>query len=193
MTSTPDSHPLIDALGEREARYWIWVFADAQSVGLVIESKKMYFSPSASARAAGIRSGDRALLYTTRGAFGNPNLDASRIIGCAAVSSATEEFSRERVFGGRPVRASCNFVLTQLAPYRTGEQFRNHVSSLKFLQSNQQWGQTLRRSPVEIPRSDFEHLHKHFCAMNSASLYEAMLSWKYAMSVKRSKQTSKAR
>lgn len=50
----------------------------------------MAFPSAAAARARRIRAGDRAVLYTSRGAFHNPTRDEARLVGLATVTGACE-------------------------------------------------------------------------------------------------------
>jgi transposase-like protein len=63
----------------RGGRRWVWVFGEIDGLRWVVEYQRMAFPPSAEPQVRRTAQGDRALLYTTRGAYHNPTSDAPRL------------------------------------------------------------------------------------------------------------------
>ena len=158
-------------------RYWIWVFSGKSPAREVLRSSTMYFSASASARAEQIQAEDFALMYSTRGAYGNPNKDESRIFGEVRVSGSLIHLASGQEIGGRIMNSKCSFEVVALAAFRTGLTFRPHIEKLNFLSGVVAWGQKFRQSPLKISKPDYEYLAGELRKSLTESSDDALVSW----------------
>lgn len=133
---------------------WIWVLGDIAGLRWVIEHDTMAFAGRSQSRASTIRPGNRAVLYVTRGAFGNPASDQARLAGLVEVTSKPH-------FGGPVIIAEREFDLflgfnpIALLPERQGPAVRDLVDRLELVRRPGVWGQYFRSSPIKLSEADF--------------------------------------
>lgn len=108
---------------EGQSRRWIWIFGEVAGLRWVVDNQQMAFPPASRARARRIRAGDRAVLYTSRGAFHNPTRDEARLAGLATVTGACK-LSEEIEIAGREFTWACPITVDVLLPERQGPSVR---------------------------------------------------------------------
>jgi hypothetical protein len=64
------------------AATYLLVIGDREALGWILSAERMAFPDFRRAETRSLKSGDRLLIYTTRGCFKNPTRDRGRIIGC---------------------------------------------------------------------------------------------------------------
>lgn len=136
--------------------YWVWVFGEADALDWVRGNEIMAFPSHADREMAQLREGDRAVLYTTRGAFHNPTRDDSRFVGVATVASPPARQERTVVVGGREFTWTCDVKFDLLLPRREGPAVRELAPRLELVEKPEVWGQYFRRSPIRVSEHDFE-------------------------------------
>jgi hypothetical protein len=128
------------------------ILGNLQGLAYVLREERMAFSPKRRVR---LDSGDHVFLYTTRGLFGNPKRDRSRIIGVAEVISAIKVFDSELYIDGRIYISGCKLKLKGLAPLGEGLVMNEIVESLDMFKPDPQtWSIRLRRSLVPLGKHD---------------------------------------
>ena len=128
------------------------ILGNLQGLAYVLREERMAFSPK---RRVQLSPGDEVFLYTTRGLFGNPTRDRSRIIGVARVTSPIKVFDSELNIDGRIYISGCRLSLTGLAPLGEGLPMNEVVDSLDMFKPDPRtWSIRLRRSLVPLGKRD---------------------------------------
>lgn len=138
-------------------RYWVWVFAEIAGLRWVAEQKQMAFPASATAKAARMRKGDRAVLYTSRGAFHNPTRDEARLVGLVTVTGDCEPLDGVEI-AGREFTWACPISVELLLPERQGPSVRELAPRLELVQRPESWGGYFRNPPIEVSEHDWQLL-----------------------------------
>lgn len=139
---------------DRTMANWILVFADHNALAQVITQRTMQFLPTQARRVQQLAVGDEAFLYTTRGAYRNPSLDRSRLVGHVTLTSPVRTSDQENFISGREASHFASISLNRLAAFRSGIDFRLLVEQLDLTRNRLHWGQMLRQSPVAISIAD---------------------------------------
>ena len=140
------------------AYYWVWVFGEITALRWVVEHEQMLFAEHQKRRLAGMRSGDRAVLYTTRGAFHNPTRDEARLVGLATVKTNPSQMDSPVMFGDREFPWAGPISIDLLLPERTGASVRDLVARLDLVKKPHAWSSYFRQSPIRIGRADFDRM-----------------------------------
>lgn len=138
-------------------RRWVWVFAEIAGLRWVAQQKQMAFPASAAVKAARMRKGDRAVLYTSRGAFHNPSRDEARLVGLATVTGPCEPVDGLEI-AGREFTWTCPITVDLLLPDRQGPRVRDLAARLDRVKRPEAWGGYFRNSPVEVNEHDWSVL-----------------------------------
>lgn len=138
-------------------RRWVWVFGNIEALRWVLQHQQMAFPSSAASRARRIQKGDRAVLYTSRGAYHNPNKDEARLAGLATVTGPCEPVERLEI-AGREFTWACPIRVDTQLPEREGPVVREVASQLELVKRPEVWGQYFRGSPCEIGEHDWQLL-----------------------------------
>lgn len=145
------------------------IIGDREALAWVLGESRMAF-PARQARVAlDLRSGDRLLLYTTRGCFHNPGRDRGRIIGSARVKGPVERLSRPVVIAERKFPVGCDLVLEQIAPYGDGVELQPLVTRLSVFPDPATWSAWMRRALLVLPPKDAALLSRQLGAVATES------------------------
>lgn len=139
-----------DTEGERR---WVWVFGEVAGLRWMAEQQRMAFPASAAAKAPWTREGDRAVLYTSRGAFHNPTPDEARLVGLVTVTGDCEPLDGVEI-AGREFTWACPISIELLVPERQDPSVRELTPRLELVQRPEGWGGYFRRSPIEVSEHD---------------------------------------
>lgn len=101
-----------------------------------------------------ISVGDRALIVTTRSAYGNPAVDETRVRGLARVTGGPRTVG-DLSIGGREFGKVCEIEILTLLPRGQGLLLKNFAHKLEFIRKPEHWGQYIRNPPVLLPTDDF--------------------------------------
>jgi hypothetical protein len=104
-------------IGERDGLAW------------VLRNQRMAFPKARLRDAEALKAGDRLLMYTTRGCFGNPTRDRGRVMGEASVKSLATLFKPPIKIAGRSFGSSIQLDIRSLAPARSGVELAPLVSN----------------------------------------------------------------
>jgi hypothetical protein len=143
---------------EDEPGYWVWVFGEIAALRWVVEHRQMPFAGHQQRRLAAMRAGDRAVLYTTRGAFHNPTRDQARLVGLVTVDASPSQADQPVAFGDREFTWACPIRIELLLPERTGASVRALVPDLDLVKKPHAWSSYFRQSPIRIGQDDFERM-----------------------------------
>lgn len=137
---------------------YLLVLGDRQALGWVVDTQRMAF-----ARYQGdvsrLDTGDRLLLYTTRGCFRNPGVDRGRLIGTAIVTSKPSLLDDPPKFGDREYPYGINLNIQTLTPFRTGPTLTERIGQIASLRYGQRgWETALRRSLVPLAPAEYRRL-----------------------------------
>ncbi len=138
-----------------DQRFWLIVIGDAKSLKWVIENGRMGFRSTV--KAADIKQSDPFIIYTSRGAYGNPTKDESQI--AAEGRFSTSVINEEVTIGDETFPKSCAVKFSVVLPPRKGVTFRPLVSQLDFVgRSERRWPSAVHRTLVPLTQSDFRLL-----------------------------------
>jgi hypothetical protein len=112
---------------------------------------------SAAPQARRTTQGDRAVLYTTRGAYHNPTRDEVRLVGVATVTGSCEPAEVLEI-AGREFAWACPITVALLLPDRQGPRVRELAARLDRVKRPEAWGGYFRSSPVEVNEHDWSVL-----------------------------------
>ena len=138
-----------------QANYWVWVFGEISALRWVVEHQRMVFAEHQEPWLMSMSQGDRAVLYTTRGAFHNPTRDEARFVGLATVRARPEKLESPERLGEREFAVACKIGIDLLLPERTGASVRDVVPGLDFVKKPHAWSAYFRRSPIRVEQDDF--------------------------------------
>jgi hypothetical protein len=138
--------------------YWVWVFGEIAALRWVIEHQQMLFADHQQRRLSTMRAGDRAVLYTSRGAFHNPTRDEARLVGLATVKARPSQPQSSTAFGVREFTWACPIDLDLMLPERTGASVRALVPELDMVKKPHAWSSYFRQSPISIGEDDFARM-----------------------------------
>ena len=141
-----------------EPTFWVWVFGEITALHWVVEHEQMLFAEHQKRRLTPMRVGDRAVLYTTRGAFHNPTRDEARLVGLATVQASPAHQEHPVMVGDREFTWACPVSIDLLHPERTGASVRNLVPTLDLVKKPPPWSSYFRQSPIRIGRADFDRM-----------------------------------
>ena len=138
---------------------WMWIFGDVEGYRWVLDRSRMAFAEAQASRVTGMATGDKAILYTSRGAFGNPMRDTSRLVGIVELSGAVKR--------GKPVKLAdrtfnlfARFEKIRILPERKGPGIAALIGRLECVKNARCWGQSFRRSPIKLTTKDFRILEE---------------------------------
>lgn len=134
--------------------HWVWVFGEIEGLRSVLASGEMGFRLSASERVHQMSTGDRAVLYESRGAFHNPTRDRSRLRGTTTVVGAPRQGDPLEILGVR-FELFVPFEVDVLLPERSGPEFKDLVPEMEFIRKKDAWGAYLRPNPIRVAPADF--------------------------------------
>ena len=141
-----------------ELGYWVWVFGEVTALRWVVEHEQMLFAEHQKRRLTQMRSEDRAVLYTTRGAFHNPTRDEARLVGLATVKANPSRREQPVMLSDREFPWACPISIDLLLPERTGASVRDLVPTLDLVKKPHAWSSYFRQSPISIGRADFDRM-----------------------------------
>lgn len=141
-------------MSEDPANYLV-VIGDRAALRWVLSTRQMAFPERRGGDARRLRAGDRLLLYTTRGCFGNPTRDRGRIIAAAAAASGVQHDDAPVRFAERTYPWRCALHIDRLAPFRTGAVLADHVDRLHAFPNKTAWSVYLRRPLVPLDDHDY--------------------------------------
>jgi predicted RNA-binding protein len=150
---------VIDVKGV-ENSFWIWVFDDDKGLGWVLQNNLMGFTARGPRCSRLIKKDDRAIIYTTSNARLAQRWGLSSVTGLITVLENVHEIEPIRIDErpGPPLQFSCAIRVDALLGPEAAPKMRDLIDNLSFIPRKEIWGQYLRRSPVAIPKSDFEFL-----------------------------------
>lgn len=140
-----------------ESNNYLIVISDREPLWWVLSEGRMAFAAQRARSAGGLRPGDKAYLYTTRGCFHNPTADRGRVIAEAVITSEVKPLDEPVVFS-RVFTVGCTLDIKALAPARTGLDLAEMVSSLHAFRVTTRWSVYLRRPLVPLDNHDAELL-----------------------------------
>lgn len=141
-----------------EPGWWVWVFGEIAALRWVVEHQRMLFAHHQQRRLTTMRAGDRAVLYTSRGAFHNPTRDEARPVGLATVQGDPAQADQAVGFGDREFTWACPIGIDLLLPERTGASGRDLVPTLDLVKKPHVWSSYFHQSPIRIGPDDFARM-----------------------------------
>jgi hypothetical protein len=115
---------------------WLCIIGDRDALWWVLHERRMAFPVARRRRAIDeLDAGDLLYLYTTRGAFHNPNRDRGRVIGRASADERVHNLAAPFELDEREFPIGCTITLHMLAPRRTGVELVPLREKLKALPS----------------------------------------------------------
>ncbi|MCP2342986.1 hypothetical protein [Actinomadura rupiterrae] len=131
---------------------YLLVVGDREGLAWILKEGRMLL-PSKRNRAAGdIRSGDRILIYTSRGCFRNPTRDRGRVIAEVIATSDVAILADELKVAGKIFNRSCSFSIGKMAREGEGVDLAQHVAKLNTFPDK--WHTHIRRTIVPISGQD---------------------------------------
>lgn len=130
------------------------IIGDRAALSWVVTEQRMAFPAGRSASARRLEEGDEIFLYTTRGCFGNPTRDLSRVIGRAAVAGPVRVLEAPVRFGERAFTEGCRLEVHGLTRFREGVVLRDLVPRLSVFPDPATWSVRLRRASLTLPPGD---------------------------------------
>jgi hypothetical protein len=135
-------------------RYYLLILGEREAILWVLREQRMAFPSTPRAEVAALATGDRLLLYTTRGAWGNPTRDRGRIVGTATVTSAVQMLDEPVEISGRRFSSGCELSIDGLVPYPGGVELHPLVADLAAFPKPESWSVYLRRALLGLPAPD---------------------------------------
>jgi hypothetical protein len=136
---------------------WVWVFGEIEGLRWVLDRRTMAFPEHAARRVQRLATGDRAVLYVTRGAFHNPTRDRAHLAGVVTVTSPVKG-GEPVIIAGQPFTWFCNIDVDISLPEREGPEVHHLVEQLELVRRPEVWGQYFRQSPIAVSEDDFRRL-----------------------------------
>jgi hypothetical protein len=140
-------------------RFWVWVFTDIEGLLWVFQHHRMAFPTKARLQAARISRGDRAVLYVSGAAFGDPVGAESRLIGLVTVTGTEQDRQPVRI-GKRNYTWVVDFSREVVREDMSGPRIKTLIYNLQLVKQPENWGQYFRGSPIEITEMDFLLMEK---------------------------------
>jgi hypothetical protein len=137
---------------------YLLIIGEAEALRWIVANERMAFAAHRTRDASRIATGDRLLLFTTRGCFHNPTRDRSRLVGEAEVTSEVTPLDDPLEIAGREFSSACDLTLLTLAPFRQGVEFVPLVKRLSIFPDERSWPVRLRRTLVPLPAGDADLL-----------------------------------
>lgn len=135
------------------------VVGDRRALAWVLSNSTVAF-PEPRSRLVPFEKGDHIYLYTTRGCFGNPTRDRSRVIGKALALSSLKLNDDAVTFGDRTFPLEVRMQIASLAPLDEGIDFAALIPELTSFPKPERWSVYLRRSSMPITKRDADRLDK---------------------------------
>lgn len=140
--------------------------AERTPLAWIIATQSTAIAAHRATYAARLATGDRLLLYTTRGCFHNPTRDRGRIIGEATVTEPARLTDPPVRFGTAEFPYLVKLEITTLAPLREGVDLSALVPTLPGTFPNAgAWSVWLRRPLVPVDPADAAVLREHLAAV----------------------------
>ncbi|MFI6032852.1 hypothetical protein ACIBBD_01465 [Streptomyces sp. NPDC051315] len=130
------------------------IISDREPLAWVLEYQRMAFPAGRAQQSLSLKKGDEALLYTTRGCFGNPTRDLGRVIGQATLTSEVSTLDQPVSFGERRFTEGCRLRIHGLVPFRDGVVLRDLVNDLEVFPDPRTWSVRMRRASLKLPERD---------------------------------------
>ena len=135
-------------------RTYLLPIADREPLTWILKEQRTAFPPWRAREAQELASGDRLLLYTTRGCFHNPTRDRGRVIGLATVTAPSSTLRKPVRFGDREYTIGVPFSIERLAPLRQGVELAPLVPALASFPNARAWSGRMRRALVPLTPDD---------------------------------------
>jgi hypothetical protein len=134
--------------------YYLTVLGTRRGLAYVLREEKMAFPAT---RPISLSVGDRLLLYTVRGIFGDPGRERGRVVASAEVASPVVPLEPRLRLAGQEYISACDLRITGLAPLGAGVVLAELVDKLRIFQPNTTaWSARLRRTLLMLPEEDAE-------------------------------------
>lgn len=137
-----------------EAAGWLIVLADKEGLRWVLDHSRMAFSERIGLRARKMKVGEPLILYTARGAFGNPTRDQSQLQGLATIASPVHRRRMPLVIGDRSFPWECDLDLKVAFPERKGVPVNPLVSRLAIFPRKDAWAYYLKAGLLAVDSHD---------------------------------------
>lgn len=135
-------------------RAYLLILAEREALLWVLLNEQMAFPAKRRREVSALQPGDELFLLTTRGAFHNPNIDRTRVIGTATVQSKARQLDPEVEIAGRTFTSGCEIKVETLAPYSRGSEVGPLAPQIQALRGQKHWGWLLRKPLVLLDESD---------------------------------------
>ncbi|OAI40073.1 hypothetical protein AYO39_00235 [Actinobacteria bacterium SCGC AG-212-D09] len=143
------------ASGQITMSSYLLPIADGEPLMWILRERKTAFSAHRRREAERLATGERFLLYTTRGCFHNPTRDRGRVIGVAGVRRPAKDLAEPIRFGEREFPIGVEFAFRALLPRNEGLELAPLVANPpKTFANPGAWSATLR--PALVPFDDRE-------------------------------------
>lgn len=140
---------------------YLLVLSDGVAVRWVLEHERFAFTVASQVLCRELQVGDTLYLVTTRGCWGQPHLDATRVIGTAAVSGPVRDLAEPIRIAEREFVSDCPLRISNLAPIGTGVELTELARELEtFKDSGSNYGIRLRRTLVRLTPDDSLRVRK---------------------------------
>lgn len=133
--------------------------ADREPLIWILRERKTAFPIYRRRDAEQLATGDRLLLYTTRGCFHNPRRDRGRVIGVATVRRPAKDLAEPIRFGEREFPIGVDFAFKALVPRDEGLELAPMVPDLpKTFANPRAWSASLRRALVPFDDGEAQQI-----------------------------------
>jgi hypothetical protein len=139
---------------QRVASSFLLVISDKEGLAWILRERRMAFPPRHHRGVDDLACGDQLFLMTTRGCFGNPNRDRSRIFGQAYVTSSVTRLEKSLELGDRTFDRGCDLLIQRVAPFREGVELQHLVPLLDAFPNKRAWSMWLRRPLLGLSAKD---------------------------------------
>jgi hypothetical protein len=155
---------------------YLLIIGNREALGWILTSRRMAFPDASRPEVRLIRIGDRLLIYTTRGAFGNPKRDRGRVVGTATVKSQVARLERPIRFGEREYPVGCDLDIGLVLPLGAGVELGPLVPELDtFAEHRQAWPMLLRRPLLRLTERDSERIGNRLKKLNKGGRFDDVL------------------
>ena len=135
--------------------------SDREALMWILRERKTAFPSYRRRDAERLTTGDRILLYTTRGCFRNPTRDRGRVIGVATVKRHARDLSEAIRFGEREFPIGVDLKFEALVSRDEGVELAPIVGKLpKTFANPSSWSATLRRALVPMDEAEADQIIK---------------------------------
>ncbi|WP_280266738.1 hypothetical protein [Nocardia wallacei] len=140
-------------------RPYLLVLSDGLALRWVLENDRFAFTAAGQSKSKKLDIGDTLFMVTTRGCWGNPHQDTTRVIGTATVSGPVRDYHEPVLIAGRKFICGCPLTIENLAPIGAGAELSTLIPKLETFGDNSNYGIKLRNTLVPLTPDDALVIH----------------------------------